>query len=289
MDDLNKNVHVEEADPAALEERTKDEPGSFLDLYRSLKWENAPIDEMFVEESVMCGVIPASLRYGTIPAIAGPTRYRGVVKSTKGDFHYFNWNEDVEFKLVPADASIMHKNSSVMDMFKTMECGCDLRKEGDEEEDETEKAGAPVLGGGVPAVEEAQWVNQQQNMMTDVHPGAAQSQTPDDPTQGRNWHQKALHTTTDAVGHVPPNEDNWSSADLIKSWGIRLQESAPSVMPPATPIEAQYMKEVLGMSETDIQKGALMAPRHRTAFERWKTTQLRGTISGLQNWLNRNK
>lgn len=290
MDDVTKRLDHSESDPATLAERAEDEPGSFLDMYRTINIDNVQIDEFLVNKSVANGVIPASLRYEFIERTGV---YRGVVKSTKGDLHHFNWNphfgDSVKFVPIPRG---QHNVNQFDTMAKSLHDGCDLRVDDEDEKDpdtvEKRRRFKPQHA-GVNPVSEEDWVQQQQTLVTEVHPGSTHSQTPDDPRVGMDWHaQKALSQPVDGLDSL--NQTNfWSHTDVLKAWGQTLQETAPRVSPPENSIEAQYMREVMGLTNQEIAKGVNIPPRHRVYFEKWKTQQLRGTMSPLEAWLAKSK
>lgn len=285
-DTLHKDIVIDESNPNAAEDH-HDPPGSFLDVYRSLSLAHLVMDEMFVDNAVRQKVIPESVRYGIMQR-GNLHAYRGVVKSVTGDLYYFNWHDGADFKLVPAD-----NPTKVWDAerwYKSCSIGCDLRKAEvvDEEDEEADKGVATAAANAT--VSEDQNIKQQHALMTDVHPGAARGPTPDDPTVGRDWHTQPVTKAADAIGPVDPSGDtHWSTANLVKAWGRKLQQTAPSTRPQYSPLERQYLRDVLGVTDDRINKGFRMTPRHQVAFQEWKTSQLRGTMSGLQDWLSRRK
>jgi hypothetical protein len=303
-EDLNKTVVVDEADPEKLKERANDAPGSFLDLYRSLSQSHVPQDEKFVDASVIEGVIPESVRYGIMQR--GPmTAFRGVVKSTSGDLFYFNWHDGADFKLVPADNPT--KQWEAAKLIKSCRLGCDLIRSAPKpaaghghpvdgrhdtataplEDSEMEDVEKDIPGAAVAPVSEEEWMQQQQRMMHEVHPGDTAAQTPDDPTQGRNWHaNEQIARAQDGMQALATNDGvkHWTASDLLKAWGQQMQQSAPTVQPRASSLETEYMKTVLNVPDVEIQKGVQLAPRHRLGFEQWKAHRLRGSLTRLQSW-----
>jgi hypothetical protein len=301
-DELNKTLTVEEPDPQALAERQQDAPGSFLDYYRSVSMQHVDLDEQFVEKSVIEGVVPALLRYGVMQR-GTMTVYRGVVKSVDGALFYFNWSDGNPFKLVKADNKT--KEWEANKLMKSCHLGCDMavkanapldpgetvteayQSDNDEAEedaqDEAEKAPAAVA----PRSEE-QWMAEQQTMREQVHPGSTHSALPDDPTQGRQWHEP-IRRATDAAQPLATNDGqkHWSASQLMKAYGQQLQTSAPRVHPMPEPLEQQYMSEILGTTTENIEKGFRLSPRQRLDFEQWKARQLRGRMTSLQSWLGK--
>jgi len=303
IEDFEKTVVVDEPDPQKIEERRNDPPGSFLDMYRSLSSQHIPQDESFVNSVVIEGVIPEVIRYGVMNR-GTMHAYRGVVKSTQGDLYYFNWHEGAKFKLVPAndDTKVWEANK----LFKSCQLGCDLIRSNDnapitagepvdppeEEEDinDVDKDEGGVPGAAVAPVAEETWAQDQQRMLHEVHPGAAGTQTADDPTVGRDWHAQDLSRAQDGMGALASNdgEKHWTTSDLLKSWGKQMQATAPRVLPRVSALEAEYMNTVLNVPQEQIQKGMLMTPRHRHSFEEWKASRLRGRLAKLSSWSSGN-
>jgi hypothetical protein len=284
---------IDESDPIAAQSHTQDEPGSFLDVYRSTNRQNAERDADFVDKSVHAGVVPSSIRYGVMRR--GPIEvYRGVVKAVDGSLHYFNWSEGTAFHLVKADDET--KQWEAARFYKSCTLGCDMHKGPvepgesveDDDEDDADKGGE--MPAATMAQTEEQWMASRDTAMHEVHPGAAGSQTPDDPTVGRDWHQKAISRPGDG-SEIPVNDgqQHWTTAHLVKAWGQKLQETAPRLVPKTSPEEAQYLREVLGASPEQISKGLVLAPRHRVSYEKWRTSQLRGNLTNLEAWLTRNR
>jgi hypothetical protein len=309
---MDKAVGTDEPDPQAIAARADDEPGSFLALYRSLSATHTNMDECVVRGSVDCGVIPSAIRYGILQR-GNIEVYRGVVKSTRGDLFYFSWAPDTDFKLVKAD-----DQSKVWDasrLFKACRIGCDLRrsmtapldpgetveeasKEGTEfEDEETDKGAVPIPSAAQAPLSEERYMEQQESDATQHHPGSTASQMPEDDNTGRDWHSDiarsvtrpgdaipGLGTTTDAEG-----QPHWTAVQLLKSWGQRMQATAPRLAPPVGDLETRYMTEVLGASQDEIRRGIPLAPRHRLAFQQWRTQQLRGRLAGLENFIKSNQ
>ena len=282
-----------ESDPKSIDEHRVHEPGSFMDVYRSIDTEHVETDEEFVDKAVHAGVIPSSVRYGVMRR-GGMETYRGVVKSREG-FHYFNWSKGNDFKLVPADTET--KLWEADKLYRACSYGCDMRKADEfpidpgesveeDDEDDTEK----TTPSAVAAIQEDQYIKEQHRLNTEHHPGSTYSHLPDDPTVGRQWHEKALSRPGDGTDNLATNdgEQHWDTAGLMKAWGQKLQGTAPSVAPKVSPYESQYLQEVLGVSTLQIEKGMKIPPRHRVSFEQWKTGQLRGRLGGLKGWLQRN-
>lgn len=281
--DIDKMVDIDESDPKAVRERTQDPPGSFLDLYRSQSIEHVEHDEQLVEKCVMDGIVPHMLRYGIMRRGSMET-FRGVVKSADGLF-YFNWPAGGAFKIVAADTA--KKAQEAEGLLKSCAYGCDLLTA-----DAMGKAGgvAQAQAATVP-VDEEQFAEEQDTMATEVHPGATHAHTPDRPSRGRDWHAggEEFGEEEEASTQAPPANKSWTAMDLIRAYGQNLQQTAPTVHPRVTSLEARYMQEVLGATSDQIEKGVRLPPRHRLGFEQWKASQLRGALNPLQSWLKRNE
>jgi hypothetical protein len=291
--EINKTMMVDEADPQALEQRhVADTPDqeSFLEMYRSLTPQDYGRDANFVTKAIIEGVVPESIRYGVMRRNLIEA-YRGVVKSTTGDFFYFNWSPSGgDFHLVPADDPA--KEWEAGKLFKSCNLGCDLLRSQVQEipDDEDEDVEKELPGAAVAPVNEEDYAVQQESMQHEAHPGSTQSALPDDPTKGKQWHEP-LRRAADGLNQLAANdgEKHWSTPDLMKAYGTTLQGSAPTVQPRVDAVEAKYLQEVLGASPEQLEKGLRLAPRHRADFERWKATQLRGRMGGLRAWLERQK
>ncbi len=298
MEDLEKDITAKESDPASIDARRLDEPGSFLDIYRSIAIESIHNDMEFVDYCVKAGVIPASVRYGAMRR-GQMLVYRGVVKSLPGDLFYFNWTPGADFKLVPADD--MTKKWEADKMFKSCTFGCDIRKaeapldpgesvEDDEEDhDDLEKMGrmAGRPAGALP-IPEAQAVAQQQSVMTTQHPGAAGGgTTPDNLNVGRDWHKSITHPADTAQVGTNDGVRHWTGLDLVKAVANKLHSTTPTVQPSLTPLEHQFLTQVMGYAPDQITKGMKIPPRQRLNYENWKSDQLRGKLNGLNNWIKK--
>ena len=276
-EDLEK---MTESDPLALDARKNDNPGSFLDLYRSIDVSKAHIDAEFVDKAVIGGVVPESIRYG-IMRRNSMEAYRGVVKSTRGTLHYFNWCEGGEFKLVKADTQ--DKAWEADKLYRSCALGCDLRKsEMIEEDDEDAEKAKPATTN---AVSEEQWMKEQQRTITDVHPGAAGMQMPDDPAQGQDWHAEPLTRATDGAPITHNGPPQWTALDLVKAWGQKIKQSVPKSPAESDPLASEYMRTVLGMDDRQIRKSAALPARHRLSFEKWKADRIQNKMDGLQKWI----
>lgn len=281
-------MQIDETDPLTVEEHRDDEPGEFLSMYRSVS-ANSSMDEFFVRGAVDNNVIPQTLRYGVMRK-GKIEAYRGVVKATTGDLFYFNFSPGATFKLIKSDSP------ELTTLLKACQHGCDLRKaaplepgetvDDEEAEDSTDKGAVPIPSAASVPVSEDQSIAEQQKLRTDVHPGATTSGAPDDDNVGRDWHEPLVRAQ-DGLSPLATNDgkSHWSAVDLLKAYGKRLQDTAPSVSAQISTLEHQYMTEQLGVSATQISKGVRLAPRHQVAFAQWRATKLREKLTGLTKFV----
>lgn len=272
-DDIEKMY--DEADPERLEERARDEKGSFLDLYRSLANSDTDTDFNLVNNLVLQGVIPNAVRYGILTTTTTSV-YRGVAKSVNGDIVYFNWSPTTDLKTVTADTG--SKVTEALNYFKKCNKGCDLRKSDDVEDvDDTEKAAS---GGGMqsqiaatPSVTETQFMQQQD---VTVHPGSATATTPDLENRGQQWHAKTLEASK-SISEL---------STMLRSWGEQLQATVPQVNEVSS-LEATFLKSINATAE-QLNKG-INSARLAQQFTTWKGQVIKQRLTPLQSWLSRNK
>lgn len=269
---------------------------TFLDMYKPLHVRNVQIDSDIVDQSVSSGVTPSTIRYGILRK-GEFSVVRGALKDFTGCLHYFNWPKDGDFRIVKADAP--EKVSEAYRLLESCTNGCDIRKaeeapldnedeDASADEDDAEKASATSATGGIA---EEQYLKEQRTAMTTVHPGAAQSTTPDDPAVGRQWHQERhqepIRRAGDAMGPLAANDGqkHWTTTNLMKAWGRKLQQNAPTVGVKLNSLQRQYLLEVVGATEAQISKGLRLPARHRISFEQWKSKQLRTSLKSLKKWV----
>jgi hypothetical protein len=281
---------TDESDPLSAAQHTTDEPGSFLDVYRSQNLLSLDKDEEFVEKSIQLKVVPESLRY-TVMKHRDYEVYRGIIKSTDGSLHYFQWTPNTNFKLIKAaDAERIAEATRFYTVCKS---GCDLKKiedpidsgESIEEstEDKEDKAVQPGLP-ALPSIPEQEWVDSQNNTATMVHPGSTAAASPDDGQNTQNWHGDATKSLTPP--NTPETPPYWSTVDLVKAWTNEIKKS--KYVTHLEPLEKQYMEEVLGMSHSDIRKCMSLPPRHKLGFVQWKSQRLHSKLDSLYNWIGKN-
>lgn len=260
-----------------------------LDMYKSCDAQHRAIDVDLLKKAIEAGITPEQLRYGIMRDVR-----RGVVKSTQGDSYYFNDVPEKEFRLVKADTPT--KVWDANRMMRTCHLGCDLRKSMTEEDEEEVNKAPPTPGGGggnatlPPAVveEEDDVPAQQQDLLTDRHPGGVGQATPDRPEFGRQWHPD------DPQAQAPIQKGPlWTYQQLLEGMRDNLQKSVPAAVTQqrqVTPKEAQFMQEELGRSPQDIAEGnTFMSPSQRKHFNMWLNKGLTKSMSSLENWLERNR
>lgn len=287
-----------ESDPLAIASRIDDDPGSFLDLYRCINIGMIHHDQDFVNKAVVSHIIPESVRYSILTR---PTFevYRGIIKSTDGSYHYFQWTPDTNLKLFKADTQ--EKIEEAQRFYKGCQYGCDLIKASplDSEEtveeatEEEDKAVQPELAAS-PVVSEQEWVDNQNSRITDVHPGSTAAASPDDQNNNtQNWHTASLNRgiqlPSDGLNKLASNDgvSHWTATQLVKSWAGEIKKTISSTQ--IDPFEKQYAKEVLGITDKDLSKGFRLNPFHQREFILWKNEKLRDKMTKLHTWLgNRN-
>lgn len=291
-----------ESDPRRLQERHNDSQNSFLEVYRSLNSNHVGTDETIVTRCVELGVVPEQLRYGIMRGVN-----RGVVKAVTGAMFYFNHvpsHPDAEkaFKITPVSqgtttAIIQNREWEAGKLLKTCNLGCDMLKRASVPPSDAEELDKAPETGTIP-IDEERYMQGQQRMLQERHPGAAGGgTTPDRPEVGRDWHQplrrgQERQTLTSPADGLPPVASNdgqkhWSAAGLIKSYGEQLQASAPQARPQLTQLEVTFATEVLGKSQSSIDTGQVsFSPHDQRRFHQWRTNNLRSRLtSPLQKWL----
>lgn len=234
----------------------------FRTYYTSLTPTHRMDEEMIVEKAVDEGVIPIEVRYGVMQ-----DAYRGVIKSSNEFLYYFHFlpNND-SFRLIKADdpSQIAEANR----MLKAATLGCDLRK-------------AEGVGGnsaGVSSIDEDDDVAQQDDLITDRHPGSAMATTPDDPAQGRMWHEQ----------EIPPINKGWNAGSLLEGLNSNLRKSTEQLKRPISQKEHQFMVEVLGKTPDQIDRGDVyMNPTQKVMYQQWLGKSIKTKVGGLNKWLKK--
>lgn len=233
----------------------------FSEYYKSLTTDHRLDEEFIVDKAIEDGVIPIELRYIDMRGVL-----RGVVKSSNDMLYYFHYvQENDNFRLVKADDPF--KISEAKRILQTCELGCTLIKAGGE--------GAPPSGGQGTINEEVD-IDQQDDLLTDKHPAAAITTTPDRPEVGRMWHEQ----------EVPPvMSKSWDAGTLLESLNNTLQKSTNNLRPPVSPKEQQFMLEVMGKTPAQIKRGdTYMGPSHKILFQQWLGKSMRDSVSILDKW-----
>lgn len=262
--------------------------GQLLDFYKSLTVEHRTQEEDLLTLSIASGVVPEAMRYEPTPS-----GFRGVIKSSEAEeMWYFHYLLGGEFRLLKADTEdrIWDANR----LFRSLDHGCEINKASpdvevpdvEDDDPDAEKAGGASGGGstsGQPApVDEEQSLREQHSLLTDQHPGAATSTTPDLPNRGRDWHGTASKSL-DALDEMPSVTDY---KPILKSLGRVLRETAYHKS--VGDKEKQFMVEVLGRTPEEIDRGNThMSPVHRAQFNLWLNKSLKNRIGKLNNWLEK--
>lgn len=219
-------------------------------------------EELIVTKSVESGVIPAEVRYDVIN-----DAYRGVVKSSNDLLYYFHFVPGNDsFKMVRAsDPAQVYEADQLLTKCVL---GCNLIKAGD--------------GGDKPAgmntVEEEADIQDQNELITDRHPAAAMISTPDDPAQGRMWHEQ----------EVPPMTKSWDAGSLLSGLNDSLRKSTQSLRRPISDKEHQFMVEVLGRTPDQLNRGDVyMNPTQKVMYQQWLNKSMRSKVGGLTKWLKK--
>jgi hypothetical protein len=202
------------------------------------------------------------VRYGIMNGV-----YRGVVKSSNNMLYYFHYVEANDtFKLIKAsDPSKIHEAGKLL---KNCQLGCDLIKAGD-------------LGdssGGMNTVEEEADISDQDELRTDRHPAAAMITTPDDPNQGRMWHEQ----------EVPVVTKSWDERSLLDALNDNLRKSTEQLRPSVSGMEQQFIVEVLGRTPDQVRRGDVyMNPTQKVLYQQWLGKSMRSKCDSLSKWLKK--
>lgn len=252
----------------------------FLDYYRTFTG-NMEIEEPLVMKALEQGVIVKSLRYDEIKGAV-----RGVIKSTDGEFYYFNYFND-ELKLSKAE-----KRDRIIEagwMHDRLTKGLDAIEQEEGEENEAEKAAGEGTGeqssGVLPRVPEKRNVRAQERLTTEHHPGAASGPyTPDRPEVGRQWHEEEPEQPEP---QQTQKSQIWTKAELIKSLGKGLSEQANKIYREPSQLERQFLMEELGRTPEQIDNGDVnMNPTQKVLFQRYLNKSLRNRVKGLKKKIN---
>lgn len=228
-----------------------------------------------ITKSMDAGISPELVKYGIMNGV-----FRGTVVADDQNLYYFTSRPGESFKLVKAENEyqlyeanrILEKSKLVIKLIKSKEDEVDPN----EEKRAALDSGASQGSGAPTPLLEQEAINQQTTLMTEDHPGAAGSSTPDDPNVGRDWHSE------DA-------QKGWTFTDLLRGLGQELQKSIPAAYAPPSEKEVQYMIQVLGHKSQDIiNKNMKIAPSQLPQYNQWLAKSVRANTSPLQNWLKKN-
>lgn len=257
-----------------------------LDFYKSITQDNRVLESSIISNALEFSVVPEVVRYDYFK-----DNYRGVIKSTAGEFYYFNMTKGGNFHLVVADDDT--KRWEANKLLKSCNLGMDLVKASEEDEDESKdhEDEEKAVPSGVPAsVKEDVNVATQDSQITEVHPGAAGTQTAQQDGGTERWHgspnlERALPELDHSV-----NPHAWDTIALMKSWGQHLQATAPQQAPAVDRKMQQFMVEILGKTPSEAAAGnPKLSPMQRAQYNQWLTKSLRGRISALSGWLEKIK
>jgi hypothetical protein len=236
----------------------------FGTYYKSLTPTHRMDEELIVSKSLEEGVIPVEVRYGIMQGA-----YRGVVKSSNDLLYYFHFVPEIDsFRLVKAaDPSQIEEASR---LFDRCHLGCALAKG---------EGGAGEGSGGMGVIEEERDVaDQQEDLLTDRHPGAAIGATPDRPDRGRMWHEE----------EVPPMAKSWDASGLLNGLNDSLRKSTSQLQRPVSNKEHQFIVEVLGRTPDEVSRGNVyMNPTQKVLYQQWLNKSMRSKIDGLSKWLKK--
>lgn len=285
--DMGQREQSVETDPNKIKEREYDSNVQFLDLYRSISNDSSysTLLESVVSECVKNEIIPVQVRFGimenSIMKVA-----RGVIKSLDDNLYYFNYGNE-KFRLVPVYNKDEDRKIEAEKLLNSCDLGCDLV--------DVEKIKKAPQSGTVPQDEE-QFIEEQQKLLRDRHPGATGGDiTPDREDVGRNWHEdikrssNIINAVGDGISYEGIQQNQWSKYSLIKAYGESLRRNAPNVRANLTDLEIKFAVEELGKSVSDINSGIVtFSPWDRKRFLDWKSKRLRKTLNyPLQKWLNK--
>ena len=232
----------------------------FTTYYKSLTLDHRIDEEFIVTKAIEEGVIPVDLRYTLMRGV-----YRGVVKSSNEQLYYFHYvQENDNFRLIKADDPF--KIQEANRILENCDLGCSLIK-GQQDQPSS---------GGQNVIDEQLDIDQQDELLTDKHPGAAGTTSPDRLDRGKMWHEE----------EVPPvMAKSWDAGTLLDCLNTTLQKSTDNLRPAASPQETQFMLEVMGKTPEQINRGdTYMGPTHKVQFQQWLSKSMRSKVSILDKW-----
>ena len=252
---------------------------SVLELYKSLTIEHRMTEELILRKAIEEGVPVVGIRYGIFKDI-----YRGVIKSVDGDLSYFHYRPDNDtIRIIPPTDATQKWEASKL--YKSCELGCDLS---DEDDDDKEVEKGPEGGGGATgtanpmSVSEQTNINNQDDLLTEQHPGGVGALTPDRPEVGRQWHEE---TPVEAVG-----KSAWTAQGLLDGLNDAVNKSVPRGWRVVPQTERVFMKQELGRTDEEINHGqAHMTPIQKVQYQRWLNKSMSGGLRNLSDWLDKKR
>mgnify|MGYP000073309959 CR=1 FL=1 len=234
----------------------------FSTYYKSLTTTHRVDEEFIVTKAVEKGVVPVEVRYGIMNGA-----YRGVVKSSNEILYYFSYVQANDaFSLIKAsDPSQIYEAGRMLE--KCM-LGCDLIK----------AEPSDSASGGINTIEEEHDIADQDDLRTDKHPAAAGITTPDNPSQGRMWHEQEM----------PAMTKSWDASSLLDSLNDNLRKSTEGLLPPVSNMEQRFIVEVLGRTPDQVRRGDIyMNPTQKVMYQQWLGKSMMSKVSGLSKWLKK--
>lgn len=124
-------------------------------------------------------------------------------------------------------------------------------------------------------LEEEDSIKQQTDLLTDEHPGALGSMTPDLPERGRQWHEEVAAKSIEALF-------------LLNQAKYDVSKSLSTLTPSYNDQEKQFMFEVMGKTPEEINSGMVrMNPNQKVMYQRWLGKSVNKSLSGLSNWMKK--
>ena len=229
-----------------------------IDYYNSINGSMRNTENLVVDTAVRQGIVPDAVRYELHSG-----EIIGIIKSTKGDFYQFDFNDHTREMSVNAV-----DGRTAATMFEKCLYGFDLKKADDlEDEEKAVGGGGGEQGSGQPsAVTEEQAIAQQNRLLTEQHPGAATGITPDRPDRGRQWHQETVKS--------------------LKSIGEMINKSVEQYFPIVSDTEKQFLVEVLGRVPEEVDGGdTRMTPIQKVTYQKWLAKSVYKDYQSLNGWL----
>ncbi|MCF6205373.1 MAG: hypothetical protein L3J47_00570 [Sulfurovum sp.] len=230
----------------------------FSTLYRSNTVSHVVEEETVVTKAVLEGVVASTLRMSGDQGVV-----RGVMKSTSGNLHYFTLNMHSD-RFTISKAQSGKEEEDLETLFDSMDIECSLAV----------KAEGQTMT-GIASVKEEDALAQDRAASVEVHPGAAMVSTTDRPEVGRKWHEDAF-------------DKSWDASALLTELNTALQKSTGNARTPLSEQESQFMAEVLGETQENINSGNVqMRPVHKVMYRQWLGKSMHDSVSDLKGWLSK--